>query len=325
MWKAVFKDSIKLLINLVEKVGKAPKDRLCKKTMSLGYKALQNFMATAKQLLEILSQVGIDEEEKPEFKAEDSWKQISYSQRSITDQAIEEPISNPHLIDHLWMITTSLYIVLLAGMKGVKPFSLLDTKGKHAFSSALHGTPMLSTQLDDKIHEARKSFCFNALTSLVKNYVESEEEAMKKNGSQLLEQTDMVLELSRKMMVNEDLVRRYLARELYASGLDLQAQETAMYIENKNDFSSEMLNIIGARLAVKLLDGEASLVTQAISKLPTNISSWMQSMDISNLRVSDIPLSNTFALLQFLRSNLDVESKDYRFITELLESVKLLL
>ena len=325
MWKAVFKDIIKLLINLVEKVGKAPKDRLCKKTMSLGYKALQNFMATAKQLLEILSQVGIDEEEKPEFKAEDSWKQISYSQRSITDQAIEEPISNPHLIDHLWMITTSLYIVLLAGMKGVKPFSLLDTKGKHAFSSALHGTPMLSTQLDDKIHEARKSFCFNALTSLVKNYVESEEEAMKKNGSQLLEQTDMVLELSRKMMVNEDLVRRYLARELYASGLDLQAQETAMYIENKNDFSSEMLNIIGARLAVKLLDGEASLVTQAISKLPTNISSWMQSMDISNLRVSDIPLSSTFALLQFLRSNLDVESKDYRFITELLESVKLLL
>ena len=51
-----------------------------------------------------------------------------------------------------------------------------------------------------------------------------------------------------------------------------------MAIEDKASFSSRMINVVGGRLATSLLSGENAEFSDALSKLPTNISSWLSKL-----------------------------------------------
>ncbi|XP_057316884.1 rab3 GTPase-activating protein non-catalytic subunit-like isoform X2 [Hydractinia symbiolongicarpus] len=327
MWKAVFKEGIKQLVQLIEKIGKAPKDRLCKKTVSMGYSALENFLLTAEQLLQILTEVNASDDIKPTFKTEHHWQRTTCTQRSIAEQAVDEPQCNSRLLNHLWCLVASLYLIMLGKMKSIKLNSLFDTKVKHTFNLALHGTLTLSNGIDDAVIKTREQFCCNAISSLVKNHVEltQGDEIARHMTSDLLSQLDIVLTLSIRFNLDEDFVRRFMACTLYSHGLDIAAQEMAMCVQSKAEFCPQILEVIRERLAQSLLLAEGEKLKDNFSKLPTKITIWLQSIDISKLRATSIPLENTYHLLQYLHTNMTNESNENKFIYELIEGLKLFL
>lgn len=324
MWKTVYKESIKAVLGLIEKVGKAPKERLCKQTVNLGYKALIHFLATCKQLIEMLQEIDVVDKNKPGFQTEGLWQRKADSQRSIAEQAAEEPICNLELLNHYWCLVTSLYMIMHSSMKSIKPLSLFDTKGKHAFTQPLNSNPCLSAELDLKVIRNREMFCCNAVTYTINSHITStcQDDMLRNNTTELLEHLNLIIDLSKAFNTDDDVVRRFIACELYTAGLDIAAQEIAMMVQGKTEFSSQILDVIGQRLAKSLLDGDMIKVSNTLTKLPTKVTSWLERIDRSKLRVANMPLTNTYLLLQYVSSNFAQESKDLSFINELIGSLK---
>lgn len=329
MWKTVYKESIKAFLSLAEKVGKAPKERLCKQTVNLGYKAMENFLYTSKQLIEMLMDIDITETEKPEFKSEVLWERkcAVTNKLSIVEQAAEEPFCNLNLLKHYWCLITTLYLIMHGGMKSVKPLSLFDTKGKHAFVQPFHADPLLSTELDTKVTKARETFCCNAVMYIINDHIAltCQDDMLRHNTTELLKHMNIVLDLAKGFKSNDDLVRQFISCELYSAGLDIAGQEMAMLVQDKGSFTAKILEVIGQRLAKSLLEGDMTKVSTTLSKLPTYVTTWLESIDRSKLRVPSIPLTNTFLLLQYINTNFAQDSKDFRFINELIESLKVFL
>ena len=50
------------------------------------------------------------------------------SQQSIMKQAQDEHRCNVDLLNHFWCMVTSLYLIMLGGVRSIKPLSLFDTK-----------------------------------------------------------------------------------------------------------------------------------------------------------------------------------------------------
>merc|ERR1712150_312211 len=149
-----------------------------------------------------------------------------------------------------------------------------------------------------------------------------QDDLLRNNTTELLKHMNIIVDLAKEFGSDDDVVRRFIACELYSAGLDIAAQEIAMMIQGKSDFSSQILEVIGQRLAKSLLDGDMVKVSATLSKLPTKITSWLERIDRSKLRVANIPLTNTFLLLQYINSNFCQESKDVSFIHELIGSLK---
>ncbi|XP_047132178.1 rab3 GTPase-activating protein non-catalytic subunit isoform X1 [Hydra vulgaris] len=330
LWKAVFKESVQSALDLVEKVGKAPKDRLCKKTVGLGYKSLISFLNAAKILLEKLIEIEGLDDTPLHFETEYIWKRNKSTQRSIVEQALDEPSCNPVMLEHLWCVVTVLYLTMQGCLRGVKPRSLFDTKGKHAMTQHLHATPVLSTHFDDKIVAARQQFCLNYVTSAIKNHLDStfEDDALKNNNSDLLWNIDIVLQLGKKFQVKEDDLRCHIACDLYASGFDNDAKEMVLYIQDMDMFSAKVMDVIGLRLARCLLQDDVSKNIDIYSRLPTTIYSWLQSIvisDKSTFRASQSSLLSTYEILQFLHSNATSRnSKHSKLINDLIECLQCL-
>jgi len=331
MWRAVFKESIKSLHSLVDKVGKAPKDRLCRKNLSLSFNALEDFLSSAKQLLEILVEIDAPEDNQFILKTEELWVRKNSSQRSIVEQAIDQAFCDKDLIAHNWLLVVALYLLMHGNVRSIKPSMLFDTKGRHALSQPLHAMPHLSNEIDDKIMRYREQFCINVSDNIIKNHmaINTDENEAKSNTSQLLDHLSLTLILSEKFKVDYDRIRRVICCMLYRVGLDVAAQEMAMCIEDGETFVSQMLEVIRNRLASNLLCSD--MIADSISKLPTKISSWLQHKELNdkdeNMLSStfQIPLSNTFHLLQNLHSSHSNNNKNYKFLNELIDSLKIFL
>lgn len=271
--------------------------------------------------------VNASDDQCPEFKREHVWSRIVSSHYSIAEQAVSEPASNIQLLAHFWDMITVLHLVMVGNLRSVKPLALFDTKGKHAFGQPLHAMIILSSQFDEKIHSTRQTFCLKAVTSLVKNHITLtiNDQSERLDTADMLLHTDTLLELSRNLLVNEDEVRIHLACELYASSLDRTAKEAALYIADKELFSTRMMLVIGSRLACKVLSGDAIAVSKNISNLPTRITTWLQSMDSSQLQVEDVTISETLDILHDILSDIPEQSKEHTFASEVLESFRLIL
>jgi len=328
MWKAVFNETIKSALSLMDKVGKAPKDRLCRKTVSLGYKALEEFLGASKKLLEILIDINTpDEPEELDLKIEDIWiaENSESCQQSIMKQAQDENRCNIDLLNHFWCMVTSLYLIMLGGVRSIKPLSLFDTKGKHAFTFALYSSPVLSNEVDDKINKYRREFCLNAIKCIIKQHIDLtfQDERARNNTSDLLHTMSTIFSLTSAFHLSCEDARQFAACELYRVGLDLAAQEVSMVIEDKQTFSTRMIDVVGGRIAKTLLSGETQHLSDSLSKLPTNISSWLAKLEKNTSNVAELPISKTYLLLQYLNSHLiEHTTKEARFIKELIECLK---
>lgn len=340
LWKKYFKEKISATVMLMEKVGKAPKDRLCRKTVDLSYGALEQFIQATLQILEIIVEIDWDDSETITLETEDFWHAGETSVRSLIEEAQEQDKSNAPLVKLHAKLVTVLWIIMGLEMKSVKPLSLFDTTSKESFMRDLSSSRSLSSfdEVDKAITETREKFLTRALSFAVSSLStqpphpvlrrEDSDSNISKTeaGASNKDWPAAIYKLAEQFGIDSDPLKRHFVRELYSAGFDELAKETMFCVRDQSTLASSLLRIVGQRLAHVILDAsESSERANRLSRLPTQISSWIKSQDPTKLLCRTVPLSHTVDLLRVVLSVTPMDSPDYPLTSGLAESIKFLL
>ncbi|XP_026187641.1 rab3 GTPase-activating protein non-catalytic subunit isoform X2 [Mastacembelus armatus] len=352
MWSTFVVKRFSAATFLIEKVGKAPKDRLCRRDVGMGDKAMTSFLGCCVQLLQILMEVtgvlvknqcplsfinyyadsAVEEVSAPELSVEEVWSGAD-GPASIAELALEQRGVHYPLVQHHCLLASLLHAAMTFSLK-MKPLSLFDSKGKNAFFRDLTTIQLMpSGDMDPGLVSLRQEFLLQVLTNWVQA-LDDPSSSDSGTGSSPLPSSgpkagwwpSLCLELGSLLQVNPDILRRHLVCELYNQGLDLRAEEVMLEVEDKDVLGSQLLVLTGQRLCYSLLHSQSQ--TQAamelLARLPPTLCTWLKAMDPSELRCPLVPLSQTSRLVGRLIEILPENHAQYVLALHLLEAVEAL-
>uniref|UniRef100_A0A673YVC7 RAB3 GTPase activating protein subunit 2 (non-catalytic) n=1 Tax=Salmo trutta TaxID=8032 RepID=A0A673YVC7_SALTR len=330
MWNTFIVKRFSAAAFLMEKVGKAPKERLCRRDVGMGDGAMTSFLGSCVELLQILMEAdsGIEEVTPPELCVEEVWGGAE-GPASIVELALEQRGIHYPLVQHHCLLATLLHTAMTFNLR-VKPLSLFDSKGKSAFFRELVSIQLMpSGDMDPGLVSLRQEFLLRVLTGWVKTQSEA---GMAPASTRLdLESGDemwpsLCLDLGTLLQVNPDILRRHLVCELYNQGLDPRAEQVMLEVEDKDVLGSQLLVLTGQRLSYSLLHTQTQTkpAMELLARLPPTLCTWLKAMDPSELGCPSVPLSQTSRLVSRLIEILPENHGQYSLALHLLEAVEVL-
>uniref|UniRef100_A0A4W4H5E9 RAB3 GTPase activating protein subunit 2 (non-catalytic) n=1 Tax=Electrophorus electricus TaxID=8005 RepID=A0A4W4H5E9_ELEEL len=323
MWNTFIVKRFSATAFLMEKVGKAPKDRLCRRDVGMGDAAMTSFLGSCVLLLQALmeSDSGVEEVCVPQVCVEEVWGAVE-GPASLVELALQHRAVHYPLIQHHCLLASLLHAAMTFSLR-VKPLSLFDSKGKNAFFRDLSTIQLLpSGDMDPGLVALRQEFLMSVLTGWVKSLDDVE-------GRGPLDECHegawpvMCLEVASVLQVNADVLRRHLVCELYNQGLDLRAEEAVLEVEDKEVLGSQLLVLIGQRLAFSLLHSQTQtkVTMELLARLPPTLCTWLKAMDPSDLRCPCVSLQKTSKLVSRVIEILPENHAQYSLALHLLETV----
>uniref|UniRef100_A0A3B4EIF8 Rab3-GAP regulatory subunit N-terminal domain-containing protein n=1 Tax=Pygocentrus nattereri TaxID=42514 RepID=A0A3B4EIF8_PYGNA len=143
MWNTFIVKRFSAAAFLMEKVGKAPKDRLCRRDVGMGDAAMTSFLGSCVQLLQTLMEAdsGVEEVSVPELCMEEVWGSAE-GLASIAELALQQKAVHYPLVQHHCLLASLLHAAMSFSLR-LKPLSLFDSKGKNAFFRDLTSIQLL--------------------------------------------------------------------------------------------------------------------------------------------------------------------------------------
>uniref|UniRef100_W5LI54 RAB3 GTPase activating protein subunit 2 (non-catalytic) n=1 Tax=Astyanax mexicanus TaxID=7994 RepID=W5LI54_ASTMX len=323
MWNTFIVKRFSAAAFLMEKVGKAPKDRLCRRDVGMGDAAMTSFLGSCVQLLQTLMEAdsGVEEAYVPELCVEEVWGSAE-GPASIAELALQQKAVHYPLVQHHCLLASLLHAAMSFSLR-LKPLSLFDSKGKNAFFRELTSIQLLpSGDMDPNLVAIRQEFLMLVLTGWVKAVGEAEDTGSAK-VSRDMDWPAVCMELASLLQVNADILRRHLVWELYNQGLDLRAEEVMLEVEDKDVLGSQLLVLTGQRLAFSLLHSQTQTkaTMELLARLPPTLCTWLKAMDPSELRCPSVPLKQSSRLVSKVIEMLPENHAQYSLALHLLETV----
>ncbi|XP_035850647.1 rab3 GTPase-activating protein non-catalytic subunit isoform X4 [Sander lucioperca] len=334
MWSTFIVKRLSAAAYLMEKVGKAPKDRLCRRDIGMGDKAVTSFLGCCVRLLQILMEAdsAVEEVSAPELSVEEVWCGAE-GPASLAELALEQKGVHYPLVQHHCLLASLQHAAMTFSLK-LKPLSLFDSKGKNAFFRDLTTIQLMpSGDMDPGLVSIRQEFLLRVLTSWVQAIDDPSSSAsgtrpppLPSSGPKADWWPSLCLELGSLLQVNPDILRRHLVCELYNQGLDLRAEEVMLEVEDKDVLGSQLLVLTGQRLSYSLLHSQSQTqgAMELLARLPPTLCTWLKAMDPSELRCPLVPLPQTSRLVGRLIEILPENHAQYSLGLHLLEAVEAL-
>ncbi|CAF3032410.1 unnamed protein product [Rotaria socialis] len=305
LWHTYIRPRIVTLTQLIEKIGKVPKDRLCYKELHLNEKDLIIFL---EQLSKNFFNTFIDSiynqlNEIPIFNNDDVWQSNAivvssdpaepispftnlFSTSSVSEQieqqnsllelVMEQKPANGHLVLHHDKLIFILYYLMYYHIKSIRPYSLFDSKGIHAFFTDLYSHPLVTDDVDGAISNKRQLFFARLLNTIFEQH---------DNTQQFDEKIfDNIVRLSTDMLVDHEYIRRHYISLLYAYNYDSLAINEENRIYDRQALAFQLLIIAGLRLNY-LIEGNIDATTKMSSKslevrakISSTLKTWLTSL-----------------------------------------------
>uniref|UniRef100_A0A665UXX6 RAB3 GTPase activating protein subunit 2 (non-catalytic) n=1 Tax=Echeneis naucrates TaxID=173247 RepID=A0A665UXX6_ECHNA len=284
MWSTFIVKRFSAAAYLMEKVGKAPKDRLCRRDVGMGDKAVTCFLGCCVQLLQILMEAdsAVEEVAAPELSVEEAWFGAE-GPASIAELALEQKGVHYPLVQHHCLLASLLHAAMTFSLR-VKPLSLFDSKGKNAFFRDLATIQLMpSGDMDPGLISLRQEIN----PDILRRHLVCE---LYNQGLDLRAE-EVMLEVEDKDVLGSQLLVLTGQRLCY-SLLHSQSQTQA---------------------AMELL-----------ARLPPTLCTWLKAMDPSELRCPLVPLSQISRLVSRLIEILPENHAQYSLALHLLEAVDVL-
>ncbi|CAF1203976.1 unnamed protein product [Adineta ricciae] len=310
LWHTYIRSRIVTLTQLIEKIGKIPKDRICYKELRLNENDLTNFLGElAKDFFNaFIESIYNQLNEIPIFSIDNVWQVNSNSpssdhlvepvspfinlytsssssepndqQTSLLETVMEQKPANGHLVLHHEKLILILYYLMYYHIKFVRPFSLFDTKGVHAFFTDLYSHPLVTDDVDGTVSSKRQLFFERLL-----NTVFEQHDMTKPFDEKIFEN---ILRLSTDMLVDHEYIRRHYISLLYAYNYDNLATHEENRIQDRQALAFQLLTIAGLRLSLVIGDindattSKMSLKALEVrAKISSTLKTWMISLPSS--------------------------------------------
>jgi len=357
MWRTFLKEKLSATAKLMQKVGKAPREYLCRRDVGLTHNALEKLLGLCVQLLDTMTSDGRSSsahESQTLLNVEDLWVGVS-GPASLVEMAAEQKESHPELLSLHLHLAAIMHAIMEFNMKAITPHSLFNGKAQELFFNPLDSSPMVSNQtVEDAIRVNRQQFLCRVVRHAVGSIAErhaggarplsrscsvtSSYSSSPGGGSSDValwtwlaatptyqHWTALALRLAKEMGTDEDVLRQVHATELYSAGLDKLAEEVLLTVNNHPSIGSELLQIAGSRLHQMLFISDPEGGIDILTKISPNMSSWIKSLDVGKLQCADVPLKDTATLVGHVVNQLPESHPDYSRAIQLVELTQVLL
>jgi len=306
-WPTFVQPVFAALTNLVEKVGKAPKERLCYKHVGFSDSKASEFCGHVTSLLQTISDADFDQFPQPtettsschDDRIETNWVDV-VGKESIVEIAHKQPSVDGNLIQ----LTMNLVFIIRAtmefGLRGVKPFTnLLEASNQNLLASNLtlnFQSPQNISHISIKISNARKSFLCNVITSAVKRIADEKDPVDSK------EWIDTCVDMATELMVDKHQIQLFVIETMFSFALDRFAHEELDTFSLSESSATYLMRIVARRLAhhLKVVSPEVGVLL--LAKIPPVVSSWINSQDTSQLATPAVDFDQTLVLARRLTS-----------------------
>uniref|UniRef100_A0A8C3L5N2 RAB3 GTPase activating non-catalytic protein subunit 2 n=1 Tax=Chrysolophus pictus TaxID=9089 RepID=A0A8C3L5N2_CHRPC len=328
MWNTFIVKRLSSATYLMDKVGKAPKDRLCRRDVGMSDTAMTAFLGCCSDLLQTLleADVSSDEMQAPVLDTEDAWMSVE-GPVSIVELALEQKRIHYPLVEHQFVLCTVLYAIMRFSLKSVKPLSLFDSKGKNAFFKDLTSIQLLpSGDMDPNVLSIRQQFLLKVVSAAVqmlcsqKAKEASEEELFPFEKAR--NWPTLAVDLAQYLQISEDVVKMHYVCELYSYGMDHLGEEAFLQVSDKEVLASQLLILAGQRLAFALLQIQTKEGMELFARLPPTLCTWLKAMDPQELQNVQVPIATTAKLVNRVIEHLPENHGQYSLALNLIEAVE---
>ncbi|KAL5008455.1 hypothetical protein ScPMuIL_014036 [Solemya velum] len=330
MWHMFLVKRMSSAAHLMEKVGKAPKDRLCRKDVGMSCPSLLEFMKAVCQLLKIIMEANCEVNEVPVFNMEPLWTNVN-GPASLVELAIDQRPTNYGLLHHHLHLGYIMQAILEFGMKSVKVLSLFDNKGRHAFFQDLYCHPLLPTSnVDQTVSLSRRQFLSRVVSQAVQTLdppfippVDSPSLPVTKSKNTIAtEWPAIVLTIAKDFDLDIDFFKRQHVCELFSGGHDALTEEILQTVNDHDLMGSQLLLIAGQRVALHLLQCDVPTGVDLLTTVSPVLSTWLKSLDCSSLRCKTVDLKDTALLIGHVVNQLTEGFSEYNLAISLLDLVQ---
>lgn len=330
MWNTFLVKRFSAATYLMDKVGKSPKDRLCRRDVGMSDTAMTSFLGSCLDLLQTLMEADVsrDETQAPVLDTEDAWLAVE-GPISIVELALEQKHIHYLLVEHHSILCFILYAVMRFSLKAVKPLSLFDSKGKNAFFKDLTSIQLLpSGEMDPNFISARQQFLLKVVSAAVQaqhSMVKDRDPSEEAPPAPLRKDPNwpaLAVDLAPHLQVSEDVVRRHYVGELYNYGVDHLAEEAILQVHDKEVLASQLLVLTGQRLAHALLHTQTREGMELLARLPPTLCTWLKAMDPQDLQNTEVPIATTAKLVNKVIELLPENHGQYSLALHLIDAVE---
>lgn len=330
MWNTFLVKRFSAAAYLMDKVGKSPKDRLCRRDVGMSDTAVTSFLGSCLDLLQTLMEADVsrDEMQAPVLDTEDAWLSVE-GPISIVELALEQKHIHYPLVEHHSILCSILYAVMRFALKTVKPLSLFDSKGKNAFFKDLTSIQLLpSGEMDPNFISVRQQLLLKVVSAAVQTQHsiakdrDHSEEAISTSFEKDQDWPVLAVDLAHHLQVNEDIVRRHYVVELYNYGVDHLGEEAILQVHDKEVLASQLLVLTGQRLAYALLHTQTKEGMELLARLPPTLCTWLKTMDSQDLQNTEVPITTTAKLVNKVIELLPEKHGQYSLALHLIEAVE---
>ncbi|XP_021378713.1 rab3 GTPase-activating protein non-catalytic subunit-like isoform X1 [Mizuhopecten yessoensis] len=342
LWHMFIAKTFSAAAHLMEKVGKVPKDRLCRKEVGLTEGSMAGFVGSVCDLLDIIMEscstpdfgANCEANEVPVFNIEHLWQDVR-GPASLVELAIDQKSTNYGLLRLHYQLAVMMHAMLVFGMKSVKVLSLFDSKGKSSLFLDLHQHPLLPSQnIDAFISNSRKNFFARVISNVVLSLDVTKHSQSSASSSasptspnkKFVEAATkwpaLVLELAKDFGLDLDFFKRHHVCELYSGGHDRMAEEVLSTVNDHELMGSQLLLIAGHRTAYFLLDTHKSKGMDLLTTVSPALPTWLKSLDKGHLRQPKVSAEDVARLVQHVANNLPEGYPEYELAISLVDLVQ---
>ena len=369
IWHNYLSKRLKLLTELIDKVGKLPKDKLVRKEIGINEESVLKFLECIMASLDLIMDANCSINEVPIFNYDQFWKNhiddlniiptnvflsfpsssspsndlvseststttmttsnttsttaqnsIINSTKPLVELACEQKYVNYHLCLFQYQLIRILYLTIRYNLKSVRPLSFFDTKGIQALFSELHTHPLLTSDADIKILNARKLFFTKAMNAIMAN-VESPANIKAKLSKEITDNLNIVFNLSKDMGVDFEYIKRYYCCMLYALNYHSEAEKILHTLKEIELVAAQLLVVVGYKLNEMF---ELKFDAHLVAILSTNLNSWLRSIGPSDYRIytNNTSKKPLLELMGIILNRLPDTFSEYKIAVELYDFIE---
>lgn len=312
IWQNVAAERFQKLVLLIEKVGKAPKDRLCRKEVGLTETQILPFAEFCADLLDILANANADcVVSAPNLRSVEDFVDRFFG--TFSADAVNEPTAlvslafrqkctNFHQVLHHKRLAMVVVMGLESGMKPIKPMNLYDENGRNAFFKGLLTYPFMK-EVDSSAKNNRHLF--------FASYINTKIGQLNVNDS--LPNFSLMFKLASEWEIDEDSLIRSQIVSLFAHGIDELAEQHIHQVKHKAILGSDLLLLAGERLQQKLQHSQDF----AISFVSPDLRTWLKSIDSGQVKSWNSTKDSIRRLLHYVNVMLPKEHAEHRIAAQL--------